>query len=306
MCTIFSHSILILSRRFFFVTAVTLFVLAQISIGNLLASTKPEPVTSLDELIELSLDFNLKNSSNNSFLAPENIVFLVKKHYYQLQTQLEQLATAEEIREHFQKAVKKSEETFEQGEGDISQADITKLKLGLSEILINIVDLDHDIQIVKLNLGKLIHRELGPDSNVAKTDPIPVDFPYSSFSNYLKARNLFSPPKKIMGKVGILSGRTYPKNSVRLSEKDKRILYKAYIAAKASKAKVILNQKNRKITRGLLVTEVANYDFGIGDSQALFEALIMYTRIFSGYLDSIYTFNVAVAELEKLTDAIYQ
>ena len=276
------------------------------SIGNLLASTKPEPATSLHELVELALDFNLKNNSNDSFLPPENIVFLVKKHYYQLQTQLEQLVTAEEIREHFQKAVKKSEETFEQGEGDVAQADITKLKLGLSEILINIVDLDHDIQIVKLNLGRLIDRELGPDSNVAKTDPMPVDFPYSSFSNYLKARDFFSPPKPIAGKVGILSGGTYLKNSVRLSEKNKRTLYKAYIAVKASKAKLTLNKKNRKITWGLLVTEVANYDFGIGDSEALFEALIMYTRIFSGYLDSIYTFNVAVAELEKLTDAIYQ
>tara|TARA_B100000678_G_C18192807_1_gene496112 strand:- start:109 stop:345 length:237 start_codon:yes stop_codon:yes gene_type:complete len=73
----------------------------------------------------------------------------------------------------------------------------------------------------------------------------------------------------------------------------------------SSKAKVVLGKKNRKITRALLVSEVANYDFGIGDSQELFEALIIYTRVFSGYLDSIYTLNVAVAELEKLTDAIH-
>jgi hypothetical protein len=73
----------------------------------------------------------------------------------------------------------------------------------------------------------------------------------------------------------------------------------------SSKAKVVLGKKNRKITRALLVSEVANYDFGIGDSQELFEALLIYTRVFSAYLDSIYTLNVAVAELEKLTDAIH-
>ena len=54
-------------------------------------------------------------------------------------------------------------------------------------------------------------------------------------------------------------------------------------------------------TGALLIAEVANYDFGIGDSQELFEALIVYSRVLSGYLDSIYKHNVAVAELEKLT-----
>jgi hypothetical protein len=73
----------------------------------------------------------------------------------------------------------------------------------------------------------------------------------------------------------------------------------------SSKDKVMLGKKNRKITRALLVAEVANYDFGIGDSKELFEALIMYTRVFSSYLDSIYTLNVSAAELEKLTDSIY-
>jgi hypothetical protein len=73
----------------------------------------------------------------------------------------------------------------------------------------------------------------------------------------------------------------------------------------SSKDKVILGKKNRKITRALLVSEVASYDFGIGDSQELFEALIMYMRVFSSYLDSIYTLNVSAAELTKLTDSIY-
>jgi hypothetical protein len=93
---------------------------------------------------------------------------------------------------------------------------------------------------------------------------------------------------------------------VQIGEVDRLTLHKAFIAAKEATAKVTLGKKNRKITRALLVAEVANYDFGIGDSQELFEALIVYTRVLVGYLDSIYTLNVAVAELEKLTDAIYR
>jgi len=109
----------------------------------------------------------------------------------------------------------------------------------------------------------------------------------------------------LIGKVGTSSSETYTKNSIRLDEENRLILHKAYIAVESSKAKVMLGKQNRKVTRALLITEVANYDFGIGDSQELFEALIIYTRVFSGYLDSIYALNVAVAELEKLTNAIY-
>ena len=80
---------------------------------------------------------------------------------------------------------------------------------------------------------------------------------------------------------------------------------KAFLDVTASKDKLLLSKMNRKITRALLISEVANYDFGIGDSQELFEALMIYTRIFSSYLDSIYTLNVAVAELEEATDSFY-
>ena len=46
------------------------------------------------------------------------------------------------VRDHFQKAVEKSTEIFDSGEGDVSQADLTKLKLGLSRTLNNIIDLE--------------------------------------------------------------------------------------------------------------------------------------------------------------------
>ena len=72
-----------------------------------------------------------------------------------------------------------------EGEGDISQFDITKLKLGLSDTLNDIVSLKHAIQIARLNLGALIDKELKPGSDIVKTEIMPVPFSYSSFDVYL-------------------------------------------------------------------------------------------------------------------------
>ena len=306
MRNIFSRAILVVSKHSRFVIAVSLVALLQTNVCLLLAAdTKSGTTISLQELIELSLDYNSKNRANKKYLPPEHITFLVKKYFYQIETQVEQLDTAKEVRDHFQKAVEKSKEIFDSGEGDVSQADLTKLKLGLSNTLNNIIDLEHDIQIGKLNLGKLINQELPDGNDITVTDPIPIDFPYTSFDDYMIAKNLTPQSKKIAGKVGIVSNEIHVEQPTKLTEENRLLLYKAYLGVTSSKDKVMLGKKNRKITRALLVAEVANYDFGIGDSKELFEALIMYTRVFSSYLDSIYTLNVSAAELEKLTDSIY-
>ena len=306
MRNIFSRAILVVSKHSRFVIVVSLVALLQTNVCLLLAAdTKSGTTISLQELIELSLDYNSKNRTNKKYLPPEHITFLVKKYFYQIETQVEQLDTAKEVRDHFQKAVEKSKEIFDSGEGDVSQADLTKLKLGLSNTLNNIIDLEHDIQIGKLNLGELINQELRDGNDITVTDPIPIDFPYTSFDDYMIAKNLTPQSKKIAAKVGIVSNEIHAEQPTKLTEENRLLLYKAYLGVTSSKDKVMLGKKNRKITRSLLVAEVANYDFGIGDSNELFEALIMYTRVFSSYLDSIYTLNVSAAELEKLTDSIY-
>ena len=306
MRNVFLRGVSVVSKHSCFMIAVSLVVLLQTSVCLLLAAdTKSGTTISLQELIELSLDYNSKNRANKKYLPPEHITFLVKKYFYQIETQVEQLDTAKEVRDHFQKAVEKSKEIFDSGEGDVSQADLTKLKLGLSNTLNNIIDLEHDIQIGKLNLGELINQELRDGNDITVTDPIPIDFPYTSFDGYLKAKNLTPQAKKIISEAGIVSNEINVDQSTKLTEENSLLLYKAFLGVTSSKDKVMLGKKNRKITRALLVSEVANYDFGIGDSQELFEALIMYTRVFSSYLDSIYTLNVSAAELEKLTDSIY-
>lgn len=306
MRNVFLRGVSVVSKHSRFMIAVSLVVLLQTSVSLLLAAdTKSGTTISLQELIELSLDYNSKNRANKKYLPPEHITFLVKKYFYQIETQVEQLDTAKEVRGHFQKAVEKSKKIFDSGEGDVSQADLTKLKLGLSNTLSNIIDLEHDIQIGKLNLGKLINQELRDGNDITVTDPIPIDFPYTSFDAYMIAKNLTPQSKKIAGKVGIVSNEIHAEQPTKLTEENRLLLYKAYLGVTSSKDKVMLGKNNRKITRALLVAEVANYDFGIGDSQELFEALIMYTRVFSSYLDSIYTLNVSAAKLEKLTDFIY-
>ena len=306
MRNVFLRGVSVVSKHSCFMIAVSLVVLLQTSVCLLLAAdTKSGTTISLQELIELSLDYNSKNRANKKYLPPEHITFLVKKYFYQIETQVEQLDTAKEVRDHFQKAVEKSKEIFDSGEGDVSQADLTKLKLGLSNTLSNIIDLEHDIQVGKLNLGKLINQELRDGNDITVTDPIPIDFPYTSFDDYLKAKNLTPQAKKIISEAGIVSNEINVEQSTKLTEENSLLLYKAFLGVTSSKDKVMLGKKNRKITRALLISEVANYDFGIGDSQELFEALIMYTRVFSSYLDSIYTLNVSAAELEKLTDSIY-
>jgi len=306
MCNIFLRGVSVVSKHSRFMITVSLVVLLQTSVCLLFAAnTKSGKTISLQELIELSLDYNSKNRAGKKYLPPEHITFLVKKYFYQIETKVEQLDTAKEVRGHFQKAVEKSKEIFDSGEGDVSQADLTKLKLGLSNTLNNIIDLEHDIQIGKLNLGKLINQELRDGNDITVTDPSPIDFPYTSFDDYLITKNLTLPGKKNHGKAGIVSDEIHTKQPTKLTEENRLLLYKAYLVVTSSKDKVILGKKNRKTTRSLLVSEVANYDFGIGDSQGLFEALMMYTRVFSSYLDSIYTLNISGAELEKLTDSIY-
>jgi len=306
MRNVFLRGVSVVSKHSRFMIAVSLVVLLQTSVCLLLAAdTKSGATISLQELIELSLDYNSKNRANKKYLPPEHITFLVKKYFYQIEIQVEQLDTAKEVRDHFQNAVEKSKEIFDSGDGDLSQADLTKLKLGLSNTLNNIIDLEHDIQIGKLNLGELINQELRDGNDITVTDPIPIDFPYTSFDGYLKAKNLTSQAKKIISEAGIVSNEINVEQSTKLTEENSLLLYKAFLGVTSSKDKVMLGKKNRKITRALLVSEVANYDFGIGDSQELFEALIMYTRVYNSYLDSIYTLNVSAAELEKLTHSIY-
>ena len=79
-----------------------------------------------------------------------------------------------------------------------------------------------------------------------------------------------------------------------LKESNLYKLKEAMIEVNKAREQLALARKNRKMTRALLVTEAANYDFGIGNEADLFEALIIYTRVLVGYYEAMHSFNVAV------------
>lgn len=213
------------------------------------------------------------------------IKYQVKQHYYQIQIKKEQLSIAEEVQEHFEEAISKAEEKYadEESEEDITQSDITKLKLGLAGTSNDITEIKSDMALAKLSLGKMMGWDLSSEIQLAQDKILPVEFDYTNLREYrLKAGKNSS-------------------EAAGLSEEEKRFaLQKTFIRINKTREKKNLANKIKKITRALLVTELANYDFGIGDSGDLFQALIIYTKVLRGYYESIYNFNMAVAALEKI------
>ena len=83
----------------------------------------------------------------------EEMLFKTKKFYYQIQYQKQKLEILKEVKGHFEKAVNKIEEKYDEGEEDISQSEITKLKIGLAGTLNDIYELETDLRISRLSLS---------------------------------------------------------------------------------------------------------------------------------------------------------
>jgi hypothetical protein len=214
-----------------------------------------------------------------------DLLYQVQDYYYQLQSKNEQLSIAKEVQGHFEKAVNKAEEIFDEGEEDISQSDITKLKLGLSGTRNDVITLNSEIRQASLSLNDLLGAKLDA------TRPLPG-------ASQLKAV-LFS-HTTMAGFLADFLSKNKLNSSINESNVNSLSLERAFIRVEEAKDKLKLAKNSRKISRTLLVTEAANYDFGIGDTADLFQALIIYTRVLNGYYQSIYQFNLAVADLNRL------
>ena len=230
-----------------------------------------EPLPELQKAVEKIR--SLYKGQGLSVLADKE--YQLRKYYYQIQSKTQKLTILEEVKGHFEKAIKKAEEKFDLGEEGVSQSAITKLKLGLAGTLNDIIELDSDMQVARLSLVGIFKDAYSPDAEMLNLDIEPVDFKFNDYDIWFEESGL-------------------------AANKDELGLKTAYLKTVEAKAKLNLARKNRKITRALLVSEVANYDFGIGDSGDLFEALIIYTRVSGGYYDAVYNFNLAVAELNRV------
>ena len=238
-----------------------------------------EPLPGLEKAIE-ELHFLYKDKEL-SFLVEKE--YQVQKYYYEIQSKTQKLEVLEEVKEHFEKAVAKSEEKFDSGEEDISQSAITKLKLGLAGTLNDIIELDSDIKVAFLSLTRILKLHYSVDIKLRDSEIKPVDFKFKDYKTWFVDSGLAT----IMDSKLDLSG-------IELELKT------GFLKVLESREKLKLAKKNRKITRALLVSEAANYDFGIGEAGDLFEALIIYTRVLSGYYDSVYNFNLSTVELNRI------
>ncbi|MFQ5671969.1 MAG: TolC family protein [Nitrospinales bacterium] len=251
-----------------------------------LAAGKKEvkPIPPLADTLQIvfkNLESVSENPGRNNLPSRVEIENQVKQFYYQILFKREQLKIAEEVKGHFEKALTKAEEKYEAGDDDVSQSSITKLKLGLAGTENDIAGLKADMELARLSLGRLMGWEITSETPMAEKKIRPVDFPFVLFKEYLEGRNPGGDPQTVSGE----------------KEFDLR---KALIHVNEAREKMNLAGKIKKITRALLVTEVANYDFGIGDSKDLFEALIIYTRVLKGFYETIYNFNMAVADMHKI------
>ena len=247
-------------------------------------------IPSLDETVRIVLKHNLKTNGNSKNKPGADIVTAAKQYYYELQFKKEQLKVADDVKGYFEKAVTKAEEKFEEGDTAVSQTSLTKLKLGLSSTENDIIKLNSEMHIAKLSLGEIMGWELSFDSDITDAKIAPLEFKFNKFEEYLNS----------LGSLADEMGKKTGKISTARKSDDSSYLHKAFIKVMENRDKMNLAEKQKKMTRALLVTESANYDFGVGNSEDLFQALIIYTRVLSGYYESIYNYNLAVLDLDQI------
>jgi len=236
---------------------------------------------SLDQALEMSV--TRYSSDNPSTVTSQSDVALeVKRNYDLILARREQLEISKEVKGHFEKAVTQAEKKFAEGEENISQSAITKLKLGLAGTLNDISQFNSDIALAQLHLEKYLGIRWAQGVDISGPKFQPANFPHKTVDEFLTSNS---------------SGSKTHKESSLFN------LREAIIAVNKAREQLTLAGKNRKMTRALLVTEAANYDFGIGDEADLFEALIIYTRVLVGYYEAIHTFNVAVGRFHSLYHA---
>jgi outer membrane protein TolC len=88
-------------------------------------------------------------------------------------------------------------------------------------------------------------------------------------------------------------------NGVALQVKDK------YHRVKEKQANLEASFEARKAGRALLVLNLTNFKFGIGSGKDLFDALSLYARTAGEYFETVFEYNMAVAELQSVTGNIH-
>ncbi len=240
-----------------------------------------DKLPSLEQALKISVT-RYSSEKPSAAASPSDVALEIKQNHGLILARREQLEISREVKGHFEKAATQAEKKFEEGDEGISQSAITKLKLGLAGTLNDISQFKSDIALAQLRLEKYLGVRWAKEVDISGPKFQPVDFPHKTVNEFLISNS---------------SGSKTPKESGLFD------LREAIIEVNKAREQLTLAGKNRKMTRALLVTEAANYDFGIGNEADLFEALIIYTRVLVGYYEAIHTFNVAVYRFHSLYHA---
>lgn len=270
------------SARFFPLVMFLVVFLCSCQGARVEAMPTLDKLPSLDQAVRMS-ETRYSEEKSTSHQTPRLDALLeVKRNYDLILARREQLKISKDVKGHFEKAVTQAEKKFEEGDENISQSAITKLKLGLAGTLNDISQFNSDIALAQLRLEKYLGVKWANGVDISGPRFDPVNFPHKTVDEFLKGNS---------------AGSAIPKESIIYN------LREAMIEVNKARGQLMLASKNRKMTRALLVTEVANYDFGIGNEADLFEALIIYTRVLVGYYEAVHIFNISVYRFQSLNHA---
>ena len=263
---------------------------------NLLFAQEKIELT-LAECIKMALDNdqNLPNISSNKIAErqaekKEETVYKIKTLYYDLLLTKELIKLAEDVKSNFEKAYEKADEKLESEDPEITQQDVLKLKLGLAGSKDELNSLDYEekeiIESLKYELG--ISRNKKFDIKTRRLRQEKIDL------------------KKIKRDFDL----TFSDKSSLKKKEDIFRITKVFLKINKAENGIKIAREVRKVSRGLLVTNLANFDFGIGEAKDLFESLFIYMRSVKNYFKKIHRYNLAIAELsyetgKELSELVY-
>lgn len=245
----------------------------------------------------------LKNAENNPAILAKlkekpfrsSLWFITAKNFYRIQFYGEALKKARETKEHFDQAVKKAESSYDEDGENVTQFIITKLKLGLAEMKKRVAEYSSELDQTKVELGALMGKDLF-DSGLKIENPLkPVQFTFQTWEEFLKKNpGFFSQKNNFKGDENpSLLGNFNLEFKVRSKQ--------AFIRVLETAKKMKSARKVNKSVRALMAMESSNYDLGLGNSVDLFDFFLVHARYINVSLESIYNFNVTVAEWRKLS-----
>ncbi len=262
---------------------------------------EPKPtIISLDEAWKNVLKNSEKNSSISAQLKEKSfrssLWFTTTKNFYRIQFYEEALKKARETKEHFDQAIEKAESSYDEDDENVTQFIITKLKLGLAEMKNHVAEFSSELEQSKVELGALIRKNLF-DPGLKINKPLkPVEFTYHSWEEFLKKKPGFFSHENNSKQNYNLFGNRNLEFKVRSQQ--------AFIRVLEAGKKMRSARKVNKSVRALMAMESSNYDLGLGNPVDLFDSFLIHARHINVSLESVYNFNVAVAEWRQITDQI--